>query len=113
MSQTVTTPTGEVLTKPPGCTCAYPTLIARNMCGHTPPCPVYEAWAKKHGSGTGTVIPDPVEPHARLLVAHLLECAPEAVPPEKVAIALSALRAALKVGERAGWDWATEEARRG
>lgn len=32
--------------KPSDCTCAYPHLIARNMCGHTPTCPVYQQWAK-------------------------------------------------------------------
>lgn len=35
----------EQLVKPADCTCEYPRLIARNGCGHTEPCPVYERWA--------------------------------------------------------------------
>jgi hypothetical protein len=32
----------------PDCTCAYRRgIVARNMCGHTPPCPVYERWRKE------------------------------------------------------------------
>jgi hypothetical protein len=33
---------GRKLEKPADCTCEYPRLIARNGCGHTEPCPVYE-----------------------------------------------------------------------
>lgn len=33
--------------KPLGCTCAYPQLIARNMNGHVPDCPIYIEWAKE------------------------------------------------------------------
>lgn len=34
-------------TKPDDCTCAYPTAIARNMCGHAVGCPVYQRWAQR------------------------------------------------------------------
>lgn len=40
------------LTKPANCTCQFPDLIARNGCGHTPPCPVYAAWKVKWDAAT-------------------------------------------------------------
>ena len=35
----------------PDCTCEYRNgIVARNMVGHTPPCPVYERWQAAHGA---------------------------------------------------------------
>lgn len=36
-----------MLAKPPGCTCPYPKLVARNMNGHALDCPIYIEWAKE------------------------------------------------------------------
>jgi hypothetical protein len=35
--------------KPPGCTCSYPDVVARNGVGHTAPCPYWE----RHPFGGG------------------------------------------------------------
>jgi hypothetical protein len=46
----------------PDCTCGYKDgVIARNMCGHVPPCPVYARWyalaEAKNGPGAPSQIP--------------------------------------------------------
>jgi len=38
--------TGLPIEKPENCTCQYPVVVARNMCGHAPDCPVYIEWAQ-------------------------------------------------------------------
>jgi hypothetical protein len=39
--------------KPPDCTCRFPLVIARNMCGHTDPCPVYRRFIGDMDRGKG------------------------------------------------------------
>jgi len=35
------------LVKPPGCTCQYPRVVCRNMNGHHPSCPIFQAWRRR------------------------------------------------------------------
>jgi HEPN domain-containing protein len=37
--------------KPENCTCAYPTVVARNMSGHDEGCPVYVEWERGVNGG--------------------------------------------------------------
>ena len=32
--------------KPPDCTCEYPRVVCRNVCGHPPDCGYYARWKK-------------------------------------------------------------------
>ena len=53
--------TGLPLDKPEACTCQYPTVVARNMCGHAPDCPVYIAWAKDAYGKDETAVPESLD----------------------------------------------------
>ncbi|MFQ5649742.1 MAG: hypothetical protein ACE5IY_07355 [bacterium] len=44
--------------KPQNCTCGYPKVIARNICGHAEDCPVYLEWARQVAEKRG-LGPDP------------------------------------------------------